>query len=64
MKIIPVIISGGLGTRLWPISRKTYPKQFLDFFDNLSLFEKTILRFKDDQDFAKPIIVSNHEHRF
>jgi len=64
MKIIPIILSGGSGTRLWPISRKTYPKQFLDFFDNNSLFEKTILRFKNDQNFAKPIIVSNHQHRF
>jgi hypothetical protein len=64
MKITPVILSGGSGTRLWPISRKSNPKQFSNFFGEKSLFQKTILRFKNNQNFENPIIVCNEEHRF
>ncbi|NQX81172.1 MAG: mannose-1-phosphate guanylyltransferase [Flavobacteriaceae bacterium] len=46
-KIINVILSGGSGTRLWPLSRKTNPKQFLQIFDNKSLFQHTVIRNKD-----------------
>ncbi len=64
MKITPVILSGGSGTRLWPMSRTLNPKQFLDFFGENSLFQQTALRVKDSQDFYNPIIVCNNEHRF
>ena len=63
-KITPVILSGGSGTRLWPISRKSNPKQFLDFFGEKSLFSKTTLRTKNNQFFFPPISVCSSEHRF
>ena len=62
--ITPVILSGGSGTRLWPISRQSNPKQFSNFFGEKSLFQKTILRFKNNENFANPIIVCNNDHRF
>lgn len=64
MKIIPVILAGGFGTRLWPISRQSLPKQFSNFFGEKTLFQNTILRFIDSTKFAPPIIIGNHEHRF
>lgn len=63
--ITPVILSGGSGTRLWPLSRSSYPKQFLSFLGNQSLFQQTILRFEGKSfDIASPIIIGNQEHRF
>ncbi len=64
MKINPVILSGGCGTRLWPLSRSFYPKQFLDFFDKNSLFARAILRLQNSDDFLNPTIICNNEHRF
>ena len=64
MKITPVILSGGSGTRLWPISRSLNPKQFLDLFGEHSLFQKAALRVKNSEDFHEPVIVCNNEHRF
>lgn len=64
MKITPVILSGGSGTRLWPISRSLNPKQFLDFFGEYSLFQKTALRVSDSEKFYDPIVICNNEHRF
>jgi mannose-1-phosphate guanylyltransferase/mannose-6-phosphate isomerase len=64
MKITPLILSGGSGTRLWPVSRSFYPKQFLDFFGADSFFSKTISRIKNSEFFNSPIIVCNNEHRF
>jgi mannose-1-phosphate guanylyltransferase / mannose-6-phosphate isomerase len=64
MKITPVILSGGSGTRLWPVSRSLNPKQFLDFFGENSLFQKAALRVKNSEDFSSPIIICNNEHRF
>lgn len=64
MKITPVILSGGSGTRLWPISRSLNPKQFLDFFGEYSLFQKTALRVSDSKKFYDPIVICNNEHRF
>lgn len=63
MKITPVILSGGSGTRLWPVSRELNPKQFLDFFGKYSLFQQTVLRVKS-RGFESPIVVCNNEHRF
>ena len=60
--IIPVILSGGSGTRLWPISRKLHPKQFISLTSEKTLFQETILRLP--KNIADPIIVCNEEHRF
>jgi len=63
-KIIPVIVSGGIGTRLWPISRENHPKQFLKIDGTYSLFQKTILRVIDKDKFSNPIIICNESHKF
>jgi mannose-1-phosphate guanylyltransferase/mannose-6-phosphate isomerase len=60
--IVPVILSGGSGTRLWPLSRKFYPKQFLDLVNDTTLFQDTILRLP--KLLEKPLIICNEEHRF
>ncbi len=62
--IHPCILSGGSGSRLWPLSRKAYPKQFLQIFDGESLFQKTCRRVGDAQRFASPIVIANQDHRF
>lgn len=63
-KIIPVILSGGSGSRLWPLSRKLLPKQFLQLSGSKhSLLQDTILRL-GDLDVVAPIIISNEDHRF
>ncbi len=62
-KVHPVILSGGSGTRLWPWSRKAYPKQFLPLTGEDSLFQQTLLRL-DDAIFATPSILCNNDHRF
>ena len=65
-KIIPIILCGGTGSRLWPLSRESYPKQFLSIKkeDNLSLLQKTIKRILPLENLKKPILVCNEEHRF
>src|SRR3954451_21114123 len=62
--IHPVILSGGSGTRLWPMSRSLYPKQLLALTGDRSLLQETALRVADDRGFAAPIIIANEEHRF
>ena len=59
MIIRPVILCGGIGSRLWPESRKSYPKQFITLFKNKCLLEITLERFKNKKMFLKPIIVTN-----
>lgn len=61
--IIPVILSGGSGTRLWPLSRSMYPKQFIRFFKSGSLLGSTLRRVAGG-DFTPPIIICNNDHRF
>jgi mannose-1-phosphate guanylyltransferase/mannose-6-phosphate isomerase len=60
----PVILSGGSGTRLWPVSRKLYPKQFAPLLGDESLFAGTLKRVADRARFVQPIIVGNFGHRF
>lgn len=62
--MIPVIMSGGSGTRLWPLSRKHKPKQFLTLFGDNSMFQQTILRLNGVSQVQSPIVVCNAEHRF
>jgi mannose-1-phosphate guanylyltransferase/mannose-6-phosphate isomerase len=62
--IHPVILSGGSGTRLWPMSRSLYPKQLLALTGEHSLLQQTALRVADGREFAAPVIVANEEHRF
>ena len=62
-KIIPVIMCGGAGTRVWPASRETMPKQFIPLLGKLSTFQDTLLRL-DPETFAAPTIVTNHDYRF
>ena len=64
MKIIPVILSGGSGTRLWPLSRKQYPKQYLPLVGDNTMLQETILRLNGLDDLSDPIIVCNADHRF
>ncbi|HCR85549.1 MAG TPA: mannose-1-phosphate guanylyltransferase/mannose-6-phosphate isomerase [Alphaproteobacteria bacterium] len=64
MKILPVILCGGSGTRLWPLSRQAKPKQFLKLVDNETLFSKAIKLISDPEHFLKPLIISNAEFRF
>lgn len=61
--IIPVILSGGAGKRLWPLSRESHPKQFLPLFDGQSLFKLTLARVQAEG-FAPPLVICNTEHRF
>lgn len=62
-KITPVILSGGFGSRLWPLSRRERPKQFLPIFSGQSLFQKTCERVSSDL-FCPPMVISNQDHRF
>ncbi|WP_225790929.1 mannose-1-phosphate guanylyltransferase/mannose-6-phosphate isomerase [Pseudomonas sp. Marseille-P8916] len=63
--MIPVILSGGSGSRLWPLSRALHPKQFLNITAEQSLFQTTLKRLEHVMDGAvSPIIVSNEDHRF
>lgn len=62
--MIPVILSGGSGTRMWPYSRAMYPKQLLPLVSDKSMLQETILRLKDMHDVQQPWLVCNEEHRF
>ena len=64
MKIIPVILSGGSGTRLWPLSRKQYPKQYLPLASDNTMLQETILRLEGLGNLVDPIIICNSDHRF
>ncbi len=64
-RIIPIILAGGTGTRLWPVSRKSFPKQFINLIDDeYTLLQKTYKRIDNLDEICKPIIICNEEHRF
>jgi mannose-1-phosphate guanylyltransferase/mannose-6-phosphate isomerase len=60
----PVVLSGGSGTRLWPMSRSQYPKQLLTLLGKESLLRQTVQRVAGRKGFAAPVVVANDEHRF
>jgi mannose-1-phosphate guanylyltransferase/mannose-6-phosphate isomerase len=60
----PVILCGGSGTRLWPLSRQALPKQFLPLLSNQSLLQEAVIRLRGLPDLAPPLVVCNNEHRF
>jgi len=62
-KVIPVIMCGGAGTRVWPASRETMPKQFIALLGERSTFQNTLLRLNAEA-FDAPVIVTNHDYRF
>lgn len=62
--MIPVILSGGSGTRLWPLSRRHYPKQFLPLVSSHTMVQETLLRLTGIEGLKAPIAVCNEDHRF
>jgi len=61
--IHPVILAGGAGTRLWPVSRKSYPKQFAQLIEGESLFQRTVQRISGAE-FAEPMVITGEDYRF
>jgi len=64
MKIHPVILCGGSGTRLWPLSRSAFPKQFLRLSSEFTMLQETLRRMSGLPDVAPPVVICNEEHRF
>ena len=62
--IYPIILSGGSGTRLWPLSREHYPKQLLPLLSDKTLLQEATTRADGIADLAAPLFVCNEEHRF
>src|SRR5712671_4197213 len=63
-RIVPLIMCGGAGTRLWPASREVHPKQFLPLFGAHSTFQDTLMRVSDPALFERPIVITNNAYRF
>ena len=63
-RIVPLIMCGGAGTRLWPASREGRPKQFLPLFGARSTFQDTLKRVSDATLFERPIVITNATYRF
>lgn len=62
--IVPVILSGGSGTRLWPLSRKMHPKQLLPLLNETTLLQDTVNRFKNAEEINHAVIICNESYRF
>ena len=62
--VVPVVLSGGSGTRLWPLSREKYPKQLLPLVGDLSMLQATVARMEGLEGLGQPLLVCNEEHRF
>src|SRR4051795_9708201 len=63
-RIVPLIMCGGAGTRLWPAARQVHPKQFLPLFGPRSTFQDTLSRVSDAALFERPIVITNTVYRF
>ena len=64
MKLHPIVLCGGSGSRLWPLSRDEHPKQLLPLLGGRSLLQETVLRLEGLADVAAPVVVSNAQYRF
>src|SRR3546814_11126525 len=62
--VVPVLMAGGSGTRLWPLSREQHPKQFLSLLGKSSLFQETALRTSRIEEAIRPIVIGSVAHRF
>ena len=62
-RVIPVLLSGGSGTRLWPVSRKSFPKQFAPLVGEQSLFQASACRLSGPR-YAEPLVLTNADFRF
>lgn len=62
--ILPVVLAGGSGSRLWPLSRTHYPKQLLKLFGDATMLQQTLQRLDGLEGLGKPVVVCNEEHRF
>lgn len=62
--VVPVVLAGGLGTRLWPLSRTARPKQFLPLVGPVSLYQETLRRVADPALYTRPVILTNADYRF
>src|SRR4051794_34534834 len=62
--VIPIILSGGVGGRLWPVSRVSCPKQFIPLLTEYSLLQETLMRLHGVRGMQRPILVCNAQHRF
>src|SRR5690606_8201152 len=62
--LVPVILSGGSGTRLWPLSRELYPKQLLPLVAKGTMLQETLARLNGIDNVGAPIVVCNEQHRF
>jgi mannose-1-phosphate guanylyltransferase/mannose-1-phosphate guanylyltransferase/mannose-6-phosphate isomerase len=62
--IIPIILAGGSGTRLWPLSRQLYPKQLIRLVNDNTLLQNTLLRLHGLDNVADPMVICNQDHRF
>ena len=63
-KIIPLLLAGGTGTRLWPVSRDAMPKQFLPLVGERSTYQQALARVADPELFAPPIVMTSDDFRF
>ena len=64
MSLYPVVLSGGSGTRLWPLSRAALPKQLLPLASERTLFQETVIRLSGMADLGVPLVICNNDHRF
>ena len=62
--MVPVILAGGSGTRLWPLSRDLYPKQLINIYNDHTLLQNTLLRLEGIKNLGPPIVICNENHRF
>lgn len=62
--IVPVILAGGSGTRLWPLSREMYPKQLINIINEKTMLQETLIRLSGLEDMGNPVVICNDNHRF
>ena len=62
--ILPIILAGGSGTRLWPLSRALYPKQLINLVDEHTMLQNTVMRIERLADTINPVVICNDEYRF